>query len=360
MLGNTWGQSPRVGAAAIAIILLWAGCSSPATQPDSTSSVSRVQADPVMPENVMLYVVDSEGRTVVVASENRIIRDLNVNSANVLLDSTAQWLAYANFSPTGSAKTVFAGPVGGPYEPIATGISSFRWHEARPGLLALQQRHRGANAGQRTIQIADFTETPPTMAAPQVVASDGALQRFGDWGFAFDLGGNVFQSTIVDLQGEAVAQRLDGFVAPIGEDQLLLIGYVAEARLLSTESGSTRDIDWFSVGDTVMESVTLSDGSVAFAMSNSFTTARRLMIVNQTGAVLDIGVDGLLAAVASSSFGPWPITIRRSGTEGVVERWRPSADSDDTSQPFYPEEIGRIDSLDLTTARPLILLSGDA
>lgn len=304
-------------------------------------------------EAVELIGVDQLARTVRVSSANRLVSDLLTDSANVQVDKSGKWLAYSIVNSTVGAKTVSAGPAGGPYEVIAVGVVSYRWHEARSGILAVQLRgardiDQGPGFGD--ILLADFASDPPALSEPIAPGMSGALDKFGDWGFSFDLGGSVFRSRVVDSAGSDIVADINGFATPLDESHLLLMGYVAKARLLDLETVDVQEIDWFETGDTVLAASLGVHGETAMVIDNSFTSSRQLVIADGTGIRFQVMAQRLMPVVAWSRKGQWPITIRRKGLEGVVERWMP------TDEGYEAEQLGVIDSIDMTTLRPLHML----
>ncbi|MEL7210616.1 MAG: hypothetical protein AAGK32_20680, partial [Actinomycetota bacterium] len=118
-------------------------------------------------------------------------------------DASGQWLAGMSTSENGPRRQVlWAGPIGGDFEPVAVGVRTFSWHDSQPAALAW------SNEGQSEVTTVGLTSSEPDRVFKTPVR--GRIRGWGDWGFAINYWDEGSATALLSRAGELIAADLPG------------------------------------------------------------------------------------------------------------------------------------------------------
>ena len=130
---------------------------------------------------VSAVVTSSQGfdpRLVAVNQSGDVLVAPLPESTRFTFDQSGRWLAgVSQIEGEAGADVLWAGPVGGIFEPVAVGVDGFAWHESRAGLLGWS----ASSADNPELVSWRFAEGEVHHWDLPVT---GQLQGWGEWGFA--------------------------------------------------------------------------------------------------------------------------------------------------------------------------------
>ena len=203
-------------------------------------------------DSVMLSI-DEAGRELIVEEVPAL--------SQFAFDSSGQWLAGVSTTETEPQRDVlWAGPVGGDFEPLAVGVSSFVWHDSRSATLAWSDGDEGQ------ITTVELPNGEPNRVADSLVS--GQVNGWGDWGFAVLTSRPDFTTSVLGPSGEIVAEDLPGrFNGNIPGSGLVLSGSLSLGPLVvDPETGASANVPWLGSDDYVWALAVAGDRAVAAAL----------------------------------------------------------------------------------------------
>jgi hypothetical protein len=139
-----------------------------------------------------------------------VIDDTDLRSTT--LDPSGTWVAgLRSIRGTDGGAVLWAGPVGGPLEPVDVAVSGFAWHDSRPAQLAWSRRRFGTSL----VTVVEL-DRPHPHRSTLTIGLRQRLRSWGEWGFVLGEPGSTYRTTVLDRRGRVVVDAIDGYVtAPI-------------------------------------------------------------------------------------------------------------------------------------------------
>lgn len=176
---------------------------------DSLGTVFRMVLSPRTGDGSVLLTIDPDAGSSVTP-----LPDLS----RFEFDDTGEWLAGLSVTRWGDRRRVlWAGPAGGPMEPLAFDILTFAWHADQPGVIAFTGTDRTA------VSVMDLNRNEP--AATFTLPVQGRIRGWGNWGFAVETSPRASTTAIVGTEGSVLIDGLPGrFRGTLHDGRIVLSG----------------------------------------------------------------------------------------------------------------------------------------
>jgi hypothetical protein len=227
-------------------------------------------------------------------------------------DASGQWLAGMSTTEHGSMRQVlWAGPVGGDFEPVAIGVRSFSWHDSMPATLAW------SGDDQRELTTVGLTTDDPEVVFE--TPERGRIRGWGVWGFALNYWNDGSNTALLSQSGDLIVSDLPGrFNGTLADGRVILSGSPASHPLLvDPQTGQATTAAWLGPSDYVWSLATATDGPTAALVSQEGVRADPF---SAQVTVIDVAVgeadDPLLTLdaftnLALSTDGEWIVLARQ-------------------------------------------------
>ncbi len=238
-------------------------------------------------------------------------------------DASGQWLAGTSTTENGARRQVlWAGRVGGDFEPVAIGVRSFAWHDSQPATLAW------SDDDEPTITTVALADLGPDRAFDAPIS--GRVAGWGDWGFAISYWNEGSATALLGPSGELIATGLPGrFNGHLPGSGLVLSGARnSEPLLVDAATGDTSGPPWLDADDYVWSLAAAGDDPTAAALvgRDGLRADPFAAEVTTVGTTADASGDLLVATEAFTD-----LTLTADG-EWIVLAQQQSVDGDDPGE----------------------------
>jgi hypothetical protein len=192
-------------------------------------------------------------------------------------DRSGRYVAGLVRSSANPGSVLWAGPVDGELEPVATRVGSFAWHDMAAGRIAWTELD--VDDAVRLFE-SDISELDRLRHVSDIDA--GRLRGYGPWGFALSVPGDSYRTSLLDLRGSLVDVVRGYPVGTIASGKVVFSGGVA------TGTYGNRSLH-FSDGTRMVRLQDVDEGDAPFELRSDPEGELLVLRVNHGG--LFVGVE---------------------------------------------------------------------